>query len=76
MRKLDVNVCSRCGMKGHWARVCRTSTQFVDLYQASIKGKGKRFEAHSIKNALVEDIPTTPVKDNPSTPIEAKYLMS
>ncbi|CAM8901697.1 unnamed protein product [Rhodiola kirilowii] len=30
----------RCGMKGHWDRTCRTSKHFVDLYKASLKGKG------------------------------------
>ena len=29
------DVCFRCGSKGHWARVCRTSKHLVELYQAS-----------------------------------------
>nr|GMD93276.1 F-box/kelch-repeat protein At1g30090-like [Ipomoea batatas] len=33
------SVCYRCGMTGHWERVCHTSKHFVDLYQASLKGK-------------------------------------
>ncbi|XP_012839850.1 PREDICTED: uncharacterized protein LOC105960224 [Erythranthe guttata] len=33
--------CHRCGVKGHWSRACRTPRHLVDLYQASIKGKGK-----------------------------------
>ena len=28
-------------MNGHWSRTCRTSKHLVDLYQASLNGKGK-----------------------------------
>ena len=28
-------------MTGHWSHTCRTTKHLVDLYQASIKGKGK-----------------------------------
>ena len=31
-------------MKGHWSRTCRTPQHLVDLYQASIKAKGKEIE--------------------------------
>ena len=31
-------------MKGHWQRTCRTPKFLVDLYQASIKEKGKIIE--------------------------------
>nr|XP_009629728.1 uncharacterized protein LOC104119840 [Nicotiana tomentosiformis] len=41
-----VNICHMCGMKGHWARVCRTSDHFVKLYQASNKRKYNNVEAH------------------------------
>ena len=34
----------RCGMQRHWSRTCRTPKYLVDLYQASIKGKGKEKE--------------------------------
>ena len=34
----------RYGMKGHWSRTCHTPKHFVDLYQASIKAKGKEVE--------------------------------
>ncbi|KAL6548807.1 hypothetical protein OROGR_008573 [Orobanche gracilis] len=27
--------CDRCGIKGHWARVCRTASHLAELYQAS-----------------------------------------
>ena len=39
--KAHENNCHRCGMKGHWSRICRTPKHLVDLYQASIKEKGK-----------------------------------
>ena len=44
--KKNEDNCHKCGMKGHWARNCRTPQHFVDLYQASIKGKGKEIETH------------------------------
>ena len=85
MRKHDDNSCPRCGMNGHKARTCHTPKHFVDLYQVSIKGNGKRFEIHSTKNAyeeanikvnnaLIEDIFIAPINDIPSAPMEAKSL--
>nr|XP_016475477.1 PREDICTED: uncharacterized protein LOC107797127 [Nicotiana tabacum] len=41
-----VNICHKCGMKGHWVRVCRTADHFVKLYQASNKRKDNNVEAH------------------------------
>ncbi|XP_059301871.1 uncharacterized protein LOC132053784 [Lycium ferocissimum] len=41
-----VNMCHRCGMKGHRARICRTPDHFVKLYQASLKGRENNMEAH------------------------------
>ncbi|XP_049391448.1 uncharacterized protein LOC125855790 [Solanum stenotomum] len=41
-----INICHRCGMKGHWARECRTPDHFVKLYQASLKRKDNNIEAH------------------------------
>ena len=35
------NNCYRCGMKRHWSCTCRTPKHLVDLYQVSIKAKGK-----------------------------------
>ena len=35
-------------MKGHWSRTCHTTKHLVDLYQASIKGKGKQIETNFI----------------------------
>ena len=47
------NYCYRCGMKGHWARICHTPKYLVDLYQASIKEKGKEIEINFIdRNGL------------------------
>ena len=31
-------------MKGHWSRTCHKPKHLVDLYQASIKVKGKEIE--------------------------------
>ena len=33
-------------MTGHWSRTCRTAKHLVDLYQASIKDKGKTIEVN------------------------------
>ena len=40
------NTCYRCGMMGHWLRTCRMAKHLVDLYQASIKDKGKNIEVN------------------------------
>ena len=74
------NACNRCGLTGHWSCVCRTPKHFVELYQASIKGKGKRVESHSIEN--IEDIETNnalvlhtaPINEVPLAPVEEKSL--
>ena len=29
-------------MKGHWSRTCRTPKHLADLYQESVKNKGKK----------------------------------
>ena len=31
-------------MKGHWSHTCRMPKHLVDLYQTSIKAKGKKIE--------------------------------
>ena len=33
-------------MKGHWTHTCRTFKHLFDLYQASLKKKGKNMEAN------------------------------
>ena len=80
MQKLD-NVCTRCGLNGHWAHVCHTPKYFVEFYQASIKGKCKRVESHfvdnaedniEVNNALV--LHTTPISEVPLTSMEVKSL--
>ena len=40
--KTPQDTCYRCGMEGHWSRTCRTAKHLVDLYQASLKEKGKK----------------------------------
>ena len=42
--KNDENNCYKCGMKGHWSCTYRTLKHLVNLYQASIKAKGKEIE--------------------------------
>ncbi|KAK9677329.1 hypothetical protein RND81_11G136700 [Saponaria officinalis] len=45
------NKCYRCGVKGHWSRVCRTPKHIVDLYLQSVKQKRKNVET----NMVIED---------------------
>ncbi|KAL7116769.1 hypothetical protein ACP275_03G026000 [Erythranthe tilingii] len=49
--------CYKCGANGHWSNVCRTPRHLVDLYQASIKGKGKAKEINFIdfNNDIVDN---------------------
>lgn len=42
------DTCYGCDMTRHWGRTCRTAKHMVDLYQASIKGKGKNAEANYV----------------------------
>ena len=47
-KKVYETECYKCGMKGHWSRTCRTTKHLVDLYQASMKGKGKHIKTNFI----------------------------
>ncbi|XP_019151038.1 PREDICTED: uncharacterized protein LOC109147836 [Ipomoea nil] len=42
------SICYRCGKTGHCERACCTSKHFVDLYQASLKGKGQNIESNNV----------------------------
>ena len=55
-KHVDENKCHRCGMKGHWSCICRTLKHFVDLYQASIKAKGKEVEINFINSDGLVDL--------------------
>ncbi|XP_059668793.1 uncharacterized protein LOC132313873 [Cornus florida] len=39
--KAHDNTCYRCGMTGHWQNICLTPKHLAELYQASMKEKGK-----------------------------------
>ncbi|KAL4595009.1 hypothetical protein ACB092_12G060500 [Castanea dentata] len=49
------NKCYRCGIKGHWSRTCHTPKHLVDLYQASLKEKGKGVEVNLAELGDPED---------------------
>ena len=72
------NACTFCGLNEYWVSACRISKHFVELYQASIKGKG--VESHSADNADNIEINnawvlhTVPINEVPLAPIEAKSL--
>ncbi|XP_039688731.1 uncharacterized protein [Medicago truncatula] len=66
--KTNENICYRCGGKGHWSRTCRTPKHLVDLYQQSLKNKGKKVETHYAYNDgddadydIYGDLDTTPL---------------
>ncbi|KAL7597018.1 hypothetical protein Lser_V15G30517 [Lactuca serriola] len=46
--------CYRCGSTGHWSRTCRTPAHLCQLYQESIKGKGK-------EENLIDNVEFTPL---------------
>ena len=57
------NKCHRCGMKGHWSCTCRTPKHFVDLYQTSIKAKGKEVKMNFIDSDDPVDLTHLDVSD-------------
>ena len=52
------STCYRCGVKGHWSRTCRTPKHLVELYQASLKDKGKNVETNLVcgENEHADDL--------------------
>jgi hypothetical protein len=48
--KKSESSCYRCGMTNQWSRTCRTPKHLVELYQPSIKKKGKEMETNFIEN--------------------------
>lgn len=60
-------------MTRYWSRTYHTPKHFVDLYQASLKDKGKRIETHAIKNAMTNvKANNTSVEVTLLAPVEAK----
>ena len=60
-------------MKGHWSHTCRTPKHFVNLYQALIKGKGKKVEMNFIDSDDPVDLTHLEVSDffeNPNGKID------
>ena len=71
------NACNRCGLTRHWSRACCTPKHFVEFYQASIKGKGKRVESHSVDDIETNNVlflHTAPVNEVQIAFVEAKSL--
>ena len=54
--KKDDSICFRCGCHNHWSRTCRTPKHLVELYQASIKEKGKNPETNFMEDSDFMDI--------------------
>ncbi|KAI3457323.1 hypothetical protein Pfo_013986 [Paulownia fortunei] len=48
--KTNENNCHKCGMKGHWRRTCHTCKYLIDLYQVSLKEKGKCVKTNFIEH--------------------------
>ena len=40
-------------MTGHWSRTCRMAKHLVDLYQVSIKDKGKNIEVNFLDEMVM-----------------------
>ena len=57
------NKCRRCGMNRHWSHICCIPKHFVDLYQASIKAKGKKVEMNFIDSDDPIDLTHLEVSD-------------
>ena len=67
--KEDDEKCYRCGIKGHWSCACCTPKHLVDLYQASIKEKGKWVEINYANHGDPED----PLKHENQHDLEDPY---
>ena len=65
--------CFRCGMKGHWSRICRTPKHIVQYYQ-ELKGQHKQrksqHEAHFVSNKQLEIGESSKEKESEPSKIE------
>ena len=61
--------CYRCRMKGHWLRTYRTVKHLVDLYQVSIKGKGKQIDTNFIDGQDTTDCNANFIDGNDAMPL-------
>ena len=64
--KEDDEKCYRCGIKGHWSRTCCMPKHLTDLYQASMKEKGKEIEINYAYHGDLKD----PLKHDPADPLK------
>ncbi|KAG2658069.1 hypothetical protein PVAP13_1KG275310 [Panicum virgatum] len=69
--------CYRCGMKGHWSRICRTPKHIVKLYQelnGQLKKRKTEHEAHFVSSRKFEQekIAKIDLDPEPKSLIECK----
>ena len=50
------NTCDRYGMSGHFLRQCDTPRHRVDMFQASLKSKGKNIETNYVDDSYPVDV--------------------
>ncbi|KAI3471475.1 hypothetical protein Pfo_031161 [Paulownia fortunei] len=61
--KTNESNCHRCSMKGYWRRICRRFKHLINLYQASLKEKGKGVQTNLIEPYTPMDFTQLDVAD-------------